>query len=72
MPFLVTKPAPDFTAIAVLEDNSFDEAFTLGIAGPVNQQDGIIDHQAKQDDESDHGQQVHLLPAGDDQVYHPK
>lgn len=29
MPLLVTKPAPDFTATAVLADNSFDEAFTL-------------------------------------------
>jgi peroxiredoxin (alkyl hydroperoxide reductase subunit C) len=29
MSFLVTKPAPDFTATAVLEDNSFDESFTL-------------------------------------------
>jgi len=27
--FLVTKPAPDFTATAVLADNSFDEDFTL-------------------------------------------
>jgi peroxiredoxin (alkyl hydroperoxide reductase subunit C) len=29
MSFLVTKPAPDFTATAVLADNSFDEDFTL-------------------------------------------
>ncbi|MEJ2189712.1 MAG: peroxiredoxin [Acidobacteriota bacterium] len=29
MSFLVTKPAPDFTATAVLADNSFDEGFTL-------------------------------------------
>jgi peroxiredoxin (alkyl hydroperoxide reductase subunit C) len=29
MSFLVTKPAPDFTATAVLEDNTFDETFTL-------------------------------------------
>ena len=29
MSFLVTKPAPDFTATAVLADNSFDEEFTL-------------------------------------------
>lgn len=27
--FLVTEPAPDFTATAVLGDNSFDENFTL-------------------------------------------
>jgi peroxiredoxin (alkyl hydroperoxide reductase subunit C) len=29
MSFLVTKPAPDFTATAVLADNSFDEEFKL-------------------------------------------
>ena len=29
MSFLVTKPAPDFTATAVLADNSFDENFKL-------------------------------------------
>ena len=29
MAFLVTKPAPDFTATAVLADNSFDEEFKL-------------------------------------------
>jgi peroxiredoxin (alkyl hydroperoxide reductase subunit C) len=29
MSFLVTKPAPDFTATAVLADNSFDEKFSL-------------------------------------------
>jgi peroxiredoxin (alkyl hydroperoxide reductase subunit C) len=29
MSFLVTKPAPDFTATAVLADNSFDEDFKL-------------------------------------------
>jgi peroxiredoxin (alkyl hydroperoxide reductase subunit C) len=29
MSFLVTKPAPDFTATAVLDDNSFDEEFKL-------------------------------------------
>ena len=29
MSFLVTKPAPDFTATAVLADNSFDEGFRL-------------------------------------------
>lgn len=29
MSFLVTKPAPDFTATAVLMDNSFDEEFKL-------------------------------------------
>ncbi|MGD9252655.1 MAG: peroxiredoxin [Holophagae bacterium] len=29
MSFLVTKTAPDFTATAVLEDNTFDEAFSL-------------------------------------------
>lgn len=29
MSVLVTKPAPDFTATAVMPDNSFDEAFSL-------------------------------------------
>ena len=29
MPSLVTREAPDFTATAVMGDNSFDEAFTL-------------------------------------------
>lgn len=29
MSVLVTKPAPDFTATAVMPDNSFDEGFTL-------------------------------------------
>ena len=29
MPSLVTQNAPDFTATAVLEDDSFDESFTL-------------------------------------------
>jgi len=29
MPSLVTRPAPDFSATAVLGDDSFDEAFTL-------------------------------------------
>jgi peroxiredoxin (alkyl hydroperoxide reductase subunit C) len=29
MPTLVTRPAPDFTATAVLGDDSFDEAFSL-------------------------------------------
>ena len=29
MSFMVTEPAPDFTATAVLGDNSFDENFTL-------------------------------------------
>jgi peroxiredoxin (alkyl hydroperoxide reductase subunit C) len=29
MSFLVTKPAPDFAATAVLADNSFDQDFTL-------------------------------------------
>jgi len=29
MPSLVTQPAPDFTATAVLADNSFDEQFSL-------------------------------------------
>jgi len=29
MSFLVTKPAPDFTATAVLADNSFDDGFRL-------------------------------------------
>lgn len=29
MSVLVTKPAPDFTATAVMPDNSFDENFTL-------------------------------------------
>ena len=34
MSFLVTKPAPDFTATAVLADNSFDEDFKLsGLRG---------------------------------------
>jgi peroxiredoxin (alkyl hydroperoxide reductase subunit C) len=29
MSFLVTQPAPDFTATAVLADNTFDDTFTL-------------------------------------------
>ena len=29
MSTLVTRPAPDFTATAVMPDNSFDEGFTL-------------------------------------------
>ncbi|HOT51825.1 MAG TPA: peroxiredoxin, partial [Candidatus Hydrogenedentes bacterium] len=29
METLVTKPAPDFTATAVMPDNSFNDAFSL-------------------------------------------
>jgi glutaredoxin len=35
--------------------------FALGLAGLIDQQDRVIDHQAQQNDETDHGQQIHRL-----------
>ena len=50
-----TKPHRLFHCIASRE------SFTLGHSRLVNEQDSVINHQTQQDDEADHGKQIHRL-----------